>query len=171
MKRTAIVLHHRLLFLGVLVLLAAGAMGTLAAGAEVETAGKRVAASAAGPQAAPDPATLAPAVAATTEKGPDATPLDPGMRAFIDPETGQLGAPPVLPPLTPEEQASLNPESDLQPVQITLPDGSVMVDLKGTCQEYSVMQLDADGRKVVRCVHDPKTALQNPAPAPQREDR
>ena len=146
MKRTAVVLAPRLLFLGVLVFLAAGA--------KAETAGKP-----------------AGAAAAPSEKTPDATPLDHGMRAFIDPETGQLGAPPVLPPLTPEEQARLNPDSGLQPIQITLPDGSVMVNLMGTCQEYSVMQLGADGRKVVRCVHDPKTALQNPAPAPQREDR
>ena len=43
--------------------------------------------------------------------------------------------------------------------EVTLPDGSVMVDLEGRFQVHSVMVRDASGRIHVRCVHDPAQAL------------
>ena len=35
----------------------------------------------------------------------------------------------------------------------------------------AIRLLRANGKKVVRCVEDPKAALQQTPPAPQREDR
>ena len=93
-----------------------------------------------------------------------------GMRIFKDPETGQIG-PPTDRTVVPEDVASRQDVVGLQ--QVTLPDGSVMIDLQGRFQESMVIQLDAHGHKVMRCVHDPKAAFkQTPvATAPQREDR
>ena len=73
-----------------------------------------------------------------------------GMRVAIDPETGMLTAP------TTGEAFS---QSDERLTETTLPDGSVMVDLDGRYQEYSVMTRDAAGKLQVRCVHDPAKAL------------
>jgi hypothetical protein len=86
-----------------------------------------------------------------------------GMRAYIDPETGQLGTAPALPAPTEEEKALLEPTQP--PREVVLPDGSVMLELNGACQEFTVMQLDADGQRSVQCVQDPQTALRSPAPA------
>jgi hypothetical protein len=93
------------------------------------------------------------------------------MRAFIDPETGQLGSPTELPPLTPEETAALEAQKTNDPVQIIFPDGSAMVDLKGTCQEFVVMEIDAQGKRTVRCVQHPDLPAHTPAPAAQPQDR
>ncbi len=92
------------------------------------------------------------------------------MRAYLDPETGVIGSPGPLPPLTPEEAKLLQPTVQEEPVQTILPDGSVMLDLKGRGQEFYILQLDANGKPVARCVEDPKTALQSP-PAAQPGDR
>jgi len=89
---------------------------------------------------------------------------DAGMRASIDPETGMIGG---MPPAaeTPAQQA----DPVFEPV--VLPDGSVMVDLKGTGQEYFILELDANGNQVVRCIQDPKTATSAAPVTPKREDR
>ena len=105
-----------------------------------------------------------PAVAA-----PEARPAEAGMRAFLDPESGTLGVPPAQPLFAASDKTA--PSSSEQPVQIVLPDGSVMMDLKGTCQEYVVMQLDANGRLSTRCVQDPAAAAALPNPTPQPQDR
>ena len=63
------------------------------------------------------------------------------MRAFIDPETGLITSTPPPGAIVPEEA---RPEPVLE--QVTLPDGSVMMDLKGTLQDYMVLQLDANGK-------------------------
>jgi hypothetical protein len=106
------------------------------------------------------------AVAAT----PSAAPAEPGMRAYLDPETGLIGGPGALPPPSPEEAQALVPELQAEPVETVLPDGSVMLELNGRGLEYFVLQLDADGNPVVRCVQDPKTALRT-APSPMPEER
>ena len=124
--------------------------------------------------AATAPATPAPTVpqaatsTSTTTTG--AAPAAAGMRAYIDPETGVLGGPGALPPLTEEEMKLLEPEVQEEPVETVLPDGSVILDLKGHGQEYFILQLDANAQRVVRCVEDPKTALQS-VPKTQPEDR
>jgi len=74
-----------------------------------------------------------------------------GLRVAMDPETGTYGL-----PATGDESFSQSTEGL---TQVTLPDGSVMIDLEGRFQEYSVMVRDASGRLQVRCVHDPAQAL------------
>lgn len=95
-----------------------------------------------------------------------------GMRIFRDPESGQIGVPPTPEALAAVAESDQNEDMNgLQ--QVTLPDGSVMVDLKGRFQESMVMQIDANGHRVESCVRDPKQALSKApvAAAPQREDR
>ncbi len=86
-----------------------------------------------------------------------------GMRAYIDPETGALGAPVA--------DDGLNQIIDTGEglVEQRLPNGAVIIDLKGQFQEYAVVQLDAKGHPVVRCVPNPRVNLKNgvaPATAP-----
>lgn len=85
-----------------------------------------------------------------------------GMRAYIDPETGQLGTPASLPPLSIEEKALLEPAQT--PREVVLPDGSVMLELNGTGQEFTVMHLDAAGNRTVQCVQTAPTAVASTAP-------
>ncbi len=89
-----------------------------------------------------------------------------GMRAYIDPETGTLGG-----PVTDAGLGGSNViiDSGEGLVEERLPNGAVKIDLQGQFQEYAVMQLDANGHPVMRCVPNPKLALKNgvaPAAAP-----
>jgi hypothetical protein len=104
-----------------------------------------------------------------TVANPETPAAQAGMRVFIDPETGTIGVPAVMPPLAAADKAALAPLA--QPVQTVLPDGSVMMELNGACQEYMVLQVDAQGKKSLRCVQDPKLAASKPAAAPQPQDR
>jgi hypothetical protein len=96
-------------------------------------------------------------------------PAEAGMRAYIDPETGTLGGPGPLPPPSPEAVKALEPGTLEEPVETVMPDGSVMLDLKGRGQEYFILQLDENGQRQVRCVDDPTTALQTPPTAKRGE--
>jgi len=89
-------------------------------------------------------------------------PAEAGMRAYLDPETGVIGGLPAT-----LEPAGTEGVQAIEPVlrEEVLPDGSVMMDLQGTMQEYFLIQLDADGNRVVRCVQDPAKALATPVPA------
>jgi hypothetical protein len=99
---------------------------------------------------------------------PAATPGQAGMRVYIDPETGQIGVPNPLPQLPPEEKPGAEPVLHEE----VLPDGSVMIDLKGTSVDYMVMQIDPKtGKRTTTCTDDPKKALQAPASTPQPADR
>ena len=107
-------------------------------------------------------------VASTTQQTAAATqpttaPMDAGMRAYIDPETGQLTS---VPPPGTVEPTRTEPEL----LQVRLPDGSFMLDQKNAPEDYLILKLDANGNKVVECSQDPTKALQTP-PAPKREDR
>jgi hypothetical protein len=120
------------------------------------------------------PAALEPvATAAPPSAAPSAAPSAPasaGMRAYLDPETGVIG--PM--PRSAAEAAELDAVGGElpDPIEIRRPDGTVLLDLQGHMQEYYVVQLDANGKRVVRCVSDPKLALEAPpAPAPQPEER
>jgi hypothetical protein len=167
MKRFAIVSRSGLLCLGVLAALAPAALGDAPATAAVAPApaGVTLLVVPTSPTTiAEPPASIAsPAVhgagvpvAAASEPGTG------GMVAYIDPESGELGG---MPPEPLGEDGKPGEEPVLEPV--TLPDGSLMLDLKGTGQEYFVLQRDAAGRPVVRCVQDPKTVRTPPQP----EDR
>jgi len=97
-----------------------------------------------------------------------------GMRIFRDPVTGEIGPPPA--DAGAHIESAVIPADDAGLRQVRLPDGSYMVDLQGRYEESMVMQIDANGNRVVRCVDDPKKALQQkPTPAvsqaPVREDR
>lgn len=150
--------HGRLLLLGAAVALAVGLAGLNPAGAEPP--GPAQPAPVATPASPPSPVSAAP--------GQDASAVAPGLRAFIDPETGTLGPPVEMPALAPAD--GVTPPA-AQAVLTVLPDGSEMLELNGTIEDYTIIQLDANGRQVVRCVEDPKAAAQTLPPAPQREDR
>jgi hypothetical protein len=92
-----------------------------------------------------------------------------GLRIYLDPETGVLGGP--------ANGAAL--ANDIDPLndsvegltEVRMPDGSYMLDMKGRFAEYAMIQTDANGKRVFRCVGSRKELLQ-PAPAPApREDR
>jgi hypothetical protein len=107
--------------------------------------------------AARDAANPAPAATAATTPAP----AQAGMRAYLDPETGLIGG---MGPVDPAEVQDVQAAPVLR--EEVLPDGSVMLDLQGTMQDYYIMQLDADGNRVVRCVQDAAKALaETPAPA------
>jgi hypothetical protein len=118
-------------------------------------------------QAAPS-STTAPVACATQQTvatQPTTAPMDAGMRVYLDPESGQITS---IPPADAVLPADLPVEAEMQ--QVRLPDGSYMLDSKNGPQDYLIMKLDANGKKVVECTQDPTKALQTP-PAPQREDR
>jgi hypothetical protein len=93
-----------------------------------------------------------------------------GMRIFKDPETGEIGPP------TAENAAILardaQPEVDVRNLpQIPLPNGGYELLIDGKIEDAMIMQIDAKGNRVVRCVNDPKAALKQVPQAPAREDR
>lgn len=93
-----------------------------------------------------------------------------GLRAFIDPETGVLGAPSTQQLEALEAQAEIN-ESFEGLEKVTQADGSVMVDLQGRFQEFYMVKLDAKGRRTTVCGRDPRALLDPVAPvvAPAEE--
>ena len=96
-----------------------------------------------------------------------------GMRIYRDPETGEIGPP--NPQFVPPAESSLSQDATGLKA-VTLPDGSVMVDLQGRFQEAMIIQLDANGHPVKNCVSDPEAALKQapvaaPSQTPQREEK
>lgn len=170
MKGTASVLLALLLSVGVL------ALASVAAGCEPQVPAARAQASAPQPAlhscplAEKVPAPLAGLPAAETEAAPSAAVAEPGMRAYLDPESGTIGGMPVLPEVAAEEAAVLKLQDEEQPVETVLPDGSVMIELNGHGQEYFIVEMDASGRRVVRCVRD-ETVPATTASTPKPEDR
>src|SRR5262245_32880497 len=147
MRRTATAFHP-LRFGGALVVIASICAwdGTQACESKSTSACAAKAATAA------SAAVTAPATVATTPAAaPTATaPAEAGMRAYLDPESGGVI---VGVPIPGEEIAPEQAPPQLQ--EEVLPDGSVMMDLKGTGQEYMILQVDAAGERSVRCVQDP----------------
>ena len=102
-------------------------------------------------------------------------PAQTGMVVTVDPETGQLSMP------TAEELATLGvaqdpslDESDAGLVQVTHPNGAVSIDLQGRFQEYSVVRIAPNGRKVLECVptrRDAARLMLTPVNAPALEDK
>ena len=91
-----------------------------------------------------------------------------GLVAYIDPATGGLTATPT------EEQraamraalAALVNDSDEGLVEVTLPDGSVMLDLQGRFQEALVVLMAPDGTRRHECISSvPGAAAASPAAA------
>ena len=128
---------------------------------------------------APVPVTRGPAT------GPEARQADSGrlgtapgsagMIVGIDPETGKPG----MPSAEARARLSQNPALDRSMTGLTVvthPDGSKHLDLKGRFQEYMVLRLTPDGRKVETCVQGPEVEaalrgdaepVADPAPGPE----
>ena len=139
----------------------AAAKSTTTAPAPAPFAAVRVVSAPAAPQAAlPAPATtVAPATVAGAA----------GMRIFKDPETGEIG-PPDARTVAVDNDGTSRDLTGLQ--QVTLSDGSVMIDLQGRFQEAMVMQITPDGKRVVTCTQDVKKTLSHPPVSQaQREER
>jgi hypothetical protein len=158
MKGTALMFRTGLLAVGVV------AVTSVAWGCDKEKSASACAKSDKAVNVSTATPTAAPAAAAT----PGAA--EAGMRAFIDPETGTIGVPSPLPALTPEESKYIESQIQQEPVETIYPDGSAKVELNGHGQEYFIMQLDANGKPVARCVEDPKAALEK-TPTAQPKDR
>jgi len=97
-------------------------------------------------------------------------PVVSGLMAFLDPESGRLTGPigNLQVPMD-QLQTAISPESL---VPVTMPDGSVMLDLRGTLQDYVILQVDAFGHSRMQCVTDPRLAtpfVSLPAPSPYAE--
>lgn len=114
---------------------------------------------------------------------PEACPADdrvaasPGLRAFIDPQTGQLREP------TPEEAQAFARAARQELVRelealeaVVHPDGMISLDLKGQFMQDVVVVKRPDGSLSMQCVPDSEGArVSHPAapakPAPPLEER
>lgn len=76
-----------------------------------------------------------------------------GMRAYVDPQSGQLVSEPVTDEqkrqATAVDSAFSQDSSDLEVVH--LPDGSTMMDLQGRFQQATVASVQSDGRLTTYC--------------------
>jgi hypothetical protein len=117
------------------------------------------------------PAAKAPAAVeapATTPPCPaDDSAAGPGLRAFIDPQTGQLREP------TPEEAQALARAArekfarEVESLEaIVHPDGMISLDLKGLFMQDLVVVKNPDGSLSMRCVPDSESGTVPVAPAP-----
>jgi len=102
-------------------------------------------------KAIPTARKIAPATAAKKS-----APAEAGMRVSRDPETGTIGGMPA---------ATIAPDGMPGDVEVVLteqplPNGrGFYIDLQGTMQDYSVLQIDAQGHRHQGCTKDPRTAL------------
>ena len=79
-----------------------------------------------------------------------------GFRAYVDPQTGELAAPPVgAVTAVPEVTGALNTSTEgLMEVPGTTSAGGMTVDLRGRFRSTMVSTVDAAGRTVTRCLPD-----------------
>jgi hypothetical protein len=170
MRRTGTPLRLSLLVAGVLVLLATAALFVVRTPGPARTASPAAAPAVAVRPAPPaaQPVAVAPARRATARRAPAAAAspaaASASLGAYIDPETGTFGAPPA-PMLQPE--AAMAPVEE--PYVVTLPSGAEM--LVNSPPDYVVASIDANGRRVIRTVSDPRQARLVPAPATKPVER
>jgi len=94
-----------------------------------------------------------------------------GMKIYKDAE-GEIGPPDAGDAVQANDGADGTSQDMAGLQKVTLPDGSIMVDLQGRFQEAMVMQITPDGKRVVTCTSDVKKTLSHPPVAPaQREER
>ena len=116
-------------------------------------------------------ATPAPAATEAAKPAPKAAPASPGAANLVvtkDPETGELR------PATAAEREKLLGRKPLVPVErkvVTLPDGSLMIELGEADLHYAVVKKAADGTLTGTCVHGDPKAEKKPTPAPPTADR
>lgn len=109
--------------------------------------------------AAPAAVAAAPAAPAGYRALPGITqpaPVVAGLMAFLDPETGQLTGP-INGFTVPDDVARMF-AAPVELTPVTLPNGSVMLDLQGTLQDFYVLSIDPMGRRTIRCVQNPRQA-------------
>lgn len=100
-------------------------------------------------------------------------PFLPGMAGMIvalDPETGAIGLPTArqAEALMRSEENMLSRSTEGLQAQY-LPDGTVMLDLQGRFQEFSVARIGADGRVTFECLSSAdavRSVLRTPLPRP-----
>jgi hypothetical protein len=90
-----------------------------------------------------------------------------GMRIYKDPDSDEIG-PPTAGATALESDGTSEDMTGLQTV--TLPDGSIMVDLQGRFQEAMVVQIDAHGKRVMTCTRDVKKTLSHPPVSQARRE-
>ena len=163
-----------------LVVLVLGACALLGAAPKKEPAAKPAKVTAKATPAKATAAAKPTAKAKSTAKrapvaaAPKATPVSAGMRVYLDPETGTLGG---IPSGATTDAIDLSTEEVGEPVLTVLPDGSLMVDLNGTCQEFATIHRAPDGRIHMRCAQGPRPSARTgkvvPAvrTTPEPEDR
>jgi hypothetical protein len=110
------------------------------------------------------PAEAAPAAAVEAVPQPAPT---PGMVAYLDPETGEIGGMP------PGElgDATAAQHVTARPIDAIATDGSPMQIANGAFEEYAVIRLDARGNRRMACGPDAKALLASPLPTPMPEER
>ena len=86
------------------------------------------------------------------------------LRAYIDPETGTFGAPP---PGMARPDVAMAPAEE--PYVVALPGGAEM--LVNSPPDYVVATIDANGRRVIRTVPDPRQTKLDPVPATKPVER
>ncbi len=82
-----------------------------------------------------------------------------GMRAAIDPVTGELRPPSAAQlRLLDAQSATLGLRTAAAPVQVERPDGTVMMALSAELMNYSIAEIGLDGTVSFRCVDGPTQA-------------
>ncbi len=77
----------------------------------------------------------------------------PGLRVYIDPETGEFTAPPAMPlGESGQQPRAVQPAPEPVLEAVPAPGGGMMVDLRGRFQVYSVATKQADGTISSVCV-------------------
>jgi hypothetical protein len=114
---------------------------------------------------------------AAAPKEPAVCPADdsavgPGLRAFLDPQTGQLREP------TPEEARALAAAARIEVARaiesleaVVHPDGMISLDLKGLFDQNLVVVRGPDGSLSMRCVEGPEIPVALTSPLPPKPAR
>jgi hypothetical protein len=106
----------------------------------------------------------------TVSRAAKVAPAQAGMRIYRDPETGTIGGVGTLPAIATYGLPSVEDAPVNLPI-VTLPDGSLMMDLQGYFQDYAVMTLDAKGHRVMTCTPHPRAALKGVPSVPARPEK
>jgi len=96
------------------------------------------------------PGSSADSGAVAIESGSTGAPGTAGLRVYLDPETGDVGAPPensTVVQLNDELQNALR-QDEVGLQFVTHPDGAVSVDLQGRYESASYVRVDANGKRV-----------------------
>lgn len=98
---------------------------------------------------------------ATTRKSAAVSKRSPstaGMRAEIDPETGMIGG---VAPRLPRVEALSGDSRDVVLTETPVSPRGFTVNVEGVMEDYTVLRIDAQGRRVMTCTPNPKKVLQS----------